>query len=109
MERNQFWIFLGLGLAVGACLELMKAPATQSVRLAGFTQFETLLEEGKEVHTIQEVKPTVWRRAHREEEAILPHKIASNDAPAPEIMATNDAPAASPTPKPLTPEEKKKK
>jgi hypothetical protein len=110
MERNQFWIFLALGLAVGACLEIMKAPSTQPIRLAGFTHFETILDEGKEVHVVEEVKPIVRRRAPREEEIVV-QKIAANDAPTPEVMATNDTPTASPTPapKPLTPEEKKKK
>lgn len=109
MERNQFWIFLALGLAIGACLEIMKAPSSQPVHLAGFTHFETLLEEGKEVHVLQEVKPVSNRRSPREEEPIIPQKIASNDIEPQAIEPAADSTATVKPAVPLTEEEKKKK
>lgn len=106
MERSNFWTFLGLGLALGICLEVMKHPtAKTSVRLAGFTRFETLLTEGRQVNIPDEVKPQTNQRS-RNEETIVPHQLAAAELPP---QAEAPAPAASPAPKVETPEEKKKR
>lgn len=109
MERNQFWIFLGLGLAVGACLEFMKSPNNQPVRLAGFTQFETLLEEGKAVHVEEVIKPAAKSRSTKDIEEIVPQKIAAIDLPPVLNGQPVEGTAAEKPAPPMTDEEKKKK
>lgn len=107
LQRAHFWIFLGLGLAVGACLELMKTPSSAPVRLAGFTKFETLLEEGRELKVHEPLLPNILRRKPKPvEEEIVPQQIAQNETPPPTVAV--DGPTVVKTPE-LTPEEKKKK
>lgn len=115
VERNQFWIFLAIGLLTGACLQMIKSPTPSPIRLAGFANFETLLEEGKEVRIVEEIKPSVSRRAFARAEAVpAPIEVAANDITPSEITPgaspteSGDKPTTKPT-APLTEAEKKKK
>jgi len=107
MERSNFWTFLGLGLALGICLEVMKHPAAKTnVRLAGFTRFETLLAEGRQVNIPDEPQHDSKKRA-RMEEKIVPHQLSADELPP---QAETPAVAQTPAPKKVeTPEEKKKR
>ncbi len=123
MERNGFWIFLGIGLAVGMCLEMMKSPAGKGkVRLAGFTRFETILDEGREVY-IPEKKTEMSKRAQsgrKADEVIVPHQLSPEELPAsmqtppestptaPQVTSVPGMPAV-PGVRPETPEEKKRR
>ena len=49
MERHKFWIFLGIALTMGACLQYLKTPSPQHARMAGFGRFNALLDEGRAV------------------------------------------------------------
>ena len=49
MERHKFWIFLGLAVAMGLCLEYLKTPNPQHTRMAGFGRLNALLDEGRAV------------------------------------------------------------
>lgn len=111
MERSNFWTFLGLGLALGISLEVMKHPAAKTnVRLAGFTRFETLLAEGRQVNIPDEPKHDSKdsKKRAKDDEAIIPHQLSPEELPPTEALAAPTA-SPSPTPKPETPEEKKKR
>ena len=112
MERNQFWILVGLGLMCGVCLEIIKAPAHgEKVRLAGFTTFETLLDEGSPVYQPSEKveKP----RGHIEPEIVetqneIVETLAEDPPPQPVTVAQN-APLDEAAAKKKAEDEKKKK
>lgn len=70
MERNHFWIFIGMGLACGLCLEMIKAPSAQPVRLAGFTKFEAILEEGRPVVIDEEIPANVGKSQPAEDQQV---------------------------------------
>lgn len=103
--RHQFWVFLSLGLALGMFLEILKSPPTTvPVRLAGFSQFETLLEEGKE--TVAD-EPKAPKQAHRRnEEPIAPRQLSPEEM---NMVVAEPTATPAPTPKPETAEEKKKR
>ena len=110
------WIFLGIGLAVGICLEVIKSPAGKArVHLAGFTRFETILDEGREVRIPLENLPSLplLKRAKkstqdRADEAIVPHQLSKEELPPTTTVAhAQPATPSQPPPKPETPEEKK--
>jgi hypothetical protein len=91
MERSQFWILIALGVACGIFLEVIKGPSSQPIKLAGFTKFETLLDEGRQVYVpIEEIPATKVIKA----EPIA--TIAQNEAPvvAPEVKPAPAADAA---------------
>jgi hypothetical protein len=129
MERNGFWIFLGIGLAVGICLEIMKAPTGKGkVRLAGFTRFETILDEGREVYIPEKKTDKVKGPAgvRKNEELIVPHQLSPEELPpsnpqtiqqtapdtspqsTPQMTSVPGMPAK-PGVRPETPEEKKRR
>jgi hypothetical protein len=113
MERNNFWTFLALGLAIGFCLEVMKSPAGKSkIRLAGFTRFQTILDEGREVAVAQDEDTLFSPKSNRKksEEIVRPRQLLAeelNPANNSATEVTTGQAAASPTPKSETEEEKK--
>jgi len=95
MQRNQFWIFICVGLICGVMIEIMKAPAASHVRLIALKKFEAFLDEGSPVIVADNNAPVFHRKIPAPRP---PVRVAQAEAEPVAAKPVAVKPVASPTP-----------